>query len=141
MKNLQKGFAKRSIILVVAILFIIGGFCLHRFFTAPVIESVYDYQGNVTITGRGFTSENNKLLLVYNSNNYFFGNATSSNGSKLFYRIDDSGFPDNISCPRNMPCLPPPTRFPLGSYTIFISNSNGQSNKVPFTISESDINR
>ncbi len=82
----------------------------------------------VTITGRGFTSTGNTVSL----NNYkVTGNVSSSNGTTLQFSVPATLAPD---CGQGMMC--PNYFLPVspGSDNINVSNANGTSNSMAFTV-------
>ena len=87
----------------------------------------------VTITGTGFTATGNKLsfgaLGVENSPNY---NNLSSNGTTITFTVPYSNY---FACWDLTPaCMIAATMISPGTYPVSITNANGTSNAVNFTV-------
>ncbi len=99
--------------------------------SAPVVSSLSPVSGaagsQVTIIGTGFTSTNNTVT--------FAGNpitGLNSNGTSLTFTVPSA---INPSCYYSTPqCLAPAVIIQPGAYDVTVTNANGASNVVNFTV-------
>lgn len=99
---------------------------------APAISSLQPTSGpvgtSVTIVGSGFTPTNNSINF---GGEYLDG--VSSNGTTITFTIPDTITP----CPRissNIACIQLAQQVTPGTYAISVTNANGASNTVNFTV-------
>lgn len=88
----------------------------------------------VTLTGTGFTSRGNKLNFGDSgSGNNPIYSLLSSDGRTLTFTVPTSNY---LSCwTSTPPCAAPVTLIQPGVYNVSITNINGTSNTLPFTVS------
>lgn len=99
---------------------------------APVITSIgagtTGKDVTVTITGRGFTANNNQIFFVQ-QNVAVNSMRSTANGTVISFKVSDF-----IDCNRaGRLCIPTPATGPIQS-PIYIKNANGQSNQMILSI-------
>ncbi|MDR3642771.1 MAG: hypothetical protein P4L74_04060 [Candidatus Doudnabacteria bacterium] len=98
----------------------------------PTISTINPTSGpvgaQVTISGSGFTSTGNNILMA---NNLAAGNVSSSDGKTLQFNIP-SGM--GAYCPAGTACPQYYLNVGPGNYQVSVVNANGTSNTQPFTV-------
>jgi peptidoglycan hydrolase-like protein with peptidoglycan-binding domain len=117
-----------------------GSVCVAAVTTAPTISSLNPSYGpagtTVTMTGSGFTATGNKIkfgdLGVEASPNY---SVNSTDGRTITFMVPTTNY---MRCWDAIPrCLAPMMAITAGTFMVSVTNANGTSNALPFTVGNS----
>ncbi len=109
---------------------------------APAITNLEPSSGavgtEVTITGSGFTKTKNAVVLGPNDDmNGYVKNLESKNKRTIKFTIPDGLDACSPEAEDNgYPCSAAYPKVESGEYSIYITNENGESNKVTFEVTE-----
>ena len=104
----------------------------------PVISKLNPSSGpigtKVTISGNGFMSSNNTVIFGMGIGSRY-PNFISNDGRTIVFSIPSQ---DNPMCPDSSPRCPlrMPSPITLGAYAVSVTNSNGVSNNLTFTVTQ-----
>ncbi|MEK7554800.1 MAG: peptidoglycan-binding domain-containing protein [Patescibacteria group bacterium] len=123
---------------------------------APSITSIEPTSGVIpttaiiTVRGSGFTPTNNTIRFASTGEAivrvgvvepiypFSYPSASSSDGKTLSFTLPNQGIQEYTcflpECPPPPPSIPTAYGFTQGNYTITVTNANGISNTVPFTV-------